>query len=216
MWSIVRGKKPLPRLHRIFFFFWKGRQNWGLPSWLRKWIMHLQWGKPGFDHWVKKISWRRAWKPTPVFLPGHFHGQRSVAGYCPRSLKESDTTEQVTLSLSITIKGFSVVNEAEVDSKGMLKILQARLQQDMKQELPDVHAEFRKCWGARDQIANICWIIGKCKKNPERYLLLLYWRCQSLLLCESQQTVENSQRDGNTRPHYLPPEKPVCRSRSNT
>ena len=46
----------------------------------------------------------------------------------------------------------------------MLKILQARLQQDMKQELPDVHTEFRKCWGARDQIANICWITEKAKR----------------------------------------------------
>ena len=73
-----------------------------------------------------------------------------MAGYCPRSLKESDTTEQVTLSLSITIKGFSVVNEAEVDSKGMLKILQARLQQDVKRELPDVQAGFRKSSGTRD------------------------------------------------------------------
>ena len=70
--------------------------------------------------------------------------------YCPWSLKESDMTVQVTLSLSITIKGFSVVSEAEVDSKGMLKILQARLQQDVKWELPDVQAGFRKGSGTRD------------------------------------------------------------------
>ena len=44
---------------------------------------------------------------------------------------------------------------------------------------------------------------------------LLYWLCQSLWLCRSQQTVENSSRDGNTRP-YLPPEKSVCRSRNNS
>ena len=46
----------------------------------------------------------------------------------------------------------------------MLKILQARLQQYMNQELPDVQAEFIKGRGARDQIANICWIIGKAKE----------------------------------------------------
>ena len=38
---------------------------------------------PGFDPWVGKIPWRRAWQPTPVFLPGESHGQRSLAGYSP-------------------------------------------------------------------------------------------------------------------------------------
>ena len=37
----------------------------------------------GFDPWVRKILWRRAWQPTPVFLPGESHGQRSLAGYSP-------------------------------------------------------------------------------------------------------------------------------------
>ena len=59
-------------------------------------------------------------------------------------------------------------------SKVMLKILQARLQQYMNRELPDVQAEFRKGRGTRDQIANICWIIEKSKRVPEKYLLLLY------------------------------------------
>ena len=46
-----------------------------------------------------KIPWRRAWQPTPVFLPGEFHGQRSLAGYSPWGHKESDMTERLTLSL---------------------------------------------------------------------------------------------------------------------
>ena len=59
------------------------------------------------------------------------------------------------------------------------------------------------------------------KTSPRRsrkHLLLLYWLCQSLWLCRSwhSQTVENSSRDGNTRPPDLPPEKSVCRSRSNS
>ena len=49
----------------------------------------------------------------------------------------------------------------------MLKILQARLQQYVNRELPDVQAGFRKGRGTRDQIANICWIIGKEKRIPE-------------------------------------------------
>ena len=45
-----------------------------------------------FDPWVRKIHWRIAWKPTPVFLPGESHGQRSLAGYSPWGHKESDAT----------------------------------------------------------------------------------------------------------------------------
>ena len=62
-------------------------------------------------------------------------------------------------------------------SKVMLKILQARLQQYMNCELPDVQADFRK--GTRDQIANTCWIIEKARV-PEKHLFLLYLLCQSL------------------------------------
>ena len=58
-------------------------------------------------------------------------------------------------------------------SKVMLKILQDGLQQYMNRELPDVQAGFRKSKGTRDQIANICWIIGKVRV-PEKHLLLLY------------------------------------------
>ena len=46
-----------------------------------------------FDPWVGKIAWKRKWQPTPVFLPGKFHGQRSLAGYSPWGCKESDKTE---------------------------------------------------------------------------------------------------------------------------
>ena len=56
-------------------------------------------------------------------------------------------------------------------SKVMLQILQAKLQQYVNRELPDVQAGFRKGRGTRDQIANICWII---KKVPEKHLFLLY------------------------------------------
>ena len=103
-------------------------------------------------------------------------------------------------------------------SKVMLKILQARLQQYVNHEIPDVQAGFRKGRGTRHKIANIHWIIKKKKKRiPEKKnLFLLYWLWQSLWLCGSQQTVGNSSRDGNTRPLDLPPEKCVCGSRSNS
>ena len=55
----------------------------GLPSWLSGKESTCQWGRCGFDPWVGKILWRRKWQPTPVFLPGEFHGQRTLAGYSP-------------------------------------------------------------------------------------------------------------------------------------
>ena len=75
------------------------------------WCMYIQWAseaaqwsriclqcrRPGFDHWVRKISWRRECLPTPIFLPGEFHGQRS-RGYSPWGCKESDKTQWQTLS----------------------------------------------------------------------------------------------------------------------
>ena len=87
-----------------------------------------------------------------------------------------------------------------------IKILQARLQQYVNHELPDVQAGFRKGRGTRDQTDDIHWIIEKVRV-PEKHILLLYWLCQSLWLCGSQQTMENSERDENTRP---PPSWEIC------
>ena len=55
----------------------------------------------GFDPWFRKIPWRRERQPIPVFLPGESHGQRSLAGCSPQGHKESDTTEQLTLTENI-------------------------------------------------------------------------------------------------------------------
>ena len=61
----------------------------------------------------------------------------------------------------------------------MIKILQTRLQQYMNHEIPDVEAGFRKGRGAREEIANICWIIKKARVQ-EKYILLLYYLSQIL------------------------------------
>ena len=95
-------------------------------------------------------------------------------------------------------------------SKVMLKILQARLQQYMNQQLPDIQVGFRKGTGTRHQIANICWIIEKAREFQKNIYFCF------IELCGSQETVENSSRDGNTRPPHLPPEKSVRWSRSNS
>ena len=69
----------------------------GLPWWLRIARILLQCRRLGFDLWVGKVPWRRAWLSTPVFLSGEFHGQRSLVGYSPWGCKESDTTERLIL-----------------------------------------------------------------------------------------------------------------------
>ena len=97
----------------------------------------------------------------------------------------------------------------------MLKILQARLQQYVNRELPDVEAGFRKGRGTRDQIVNIHWIIKKARefqKTPVFALLIM----PKLLTWWVTTTMENFERDGNTRSPDLPLEKSVCRSRSNS
>ena len=124
------------------------------------------------------MHWRRKWQPTPVFLPGESHGRRSLVGCSPWGRTESDTTE-------------ATWQQAAHTSKVMLKILQARLQQYMNCELTDVQAGLEK---AEESEIKLPISVGLSKKqeSSRKYLLLLYWLCQSLWLCGSQQTLENS------------------------
>ena len=96
----------------------------------------------------------------------------------------------------------------------MFKIPQARLQQYVNRELPDVQAEFRKGRGIRDQIANIRWIIKKAEFQKTIYFCFIDYA--KVFDCVDHNKLENSERDGNTRPPDLPLEKFVCRSGSNS
>ena len=98
-------------------------------------------------------------------------------------------------------------------SKVMLKILQARLQQYVKHELPDVQVGFRKGRGTRDQIANIRWITEKAREF-QKNIYFCFIDYAKAFDCVDHNTVENSERDGNIRPPNLPLEKSVCRSGS--
>ena len=100
----------------------------------------------------------------------------------------------------------------------MLKILQAWLQQHVNQELPDVQAGFRKGRGTRDQIANICWIIEKAREfqKKKKYIACAALSMLKLLTVWITANCEKFSKDGNNRLVYLPPEKPVSRSRSNS
>ena len=93
----------------------------------------------------------------------------------------------------------------------MLKILQARLKQYINCELPDVQAGFRKGRGTRDQIANICWIMEKAREF-QKNIYFCFIDYAKAFDCVDHHKLENSERDGNTRPPDLPLEKSVCRS----
>ena len=97
----------------------------------------------------KMQQWPQDWKRS-VFTPVTKKGNAKECSNC------------------ITI---AIISHA---SKVMQKILQARLQQYVNHEIPDVQADFRKGRGTRDQIDNIRWIIEKSKRVPEKHLFLLY------------------------------------------
>ena len=99
-------------------------------------------------------------------------------------------------------------------TKVMLKICQARLQEYMICELPDVQVGFKKGRGTRDQIANICWITEKARKFQEN-IYFCFIDYAKAFDCVDHNKMWKSLRDGNTRPPCLPSEKSVCRSRSN-
>ena len=92
----------------------------------------------------------------------------------------------------------------------MLKLLQARFQQYVNRELPDVQAGFRKGRATRDQNANIGWITEKAR-GFQKNIYFCFIDYAKAFDC-----VENSERDGNTRPPDLPLEKSVCRLGSNS
>ena len=86
----------------------------------------------------------------------------------------------------------------------------------MNHELPGVQAGFRKGRGTRDQIANIRWITEKARKFQKSIYLCFTDYAEVFDCMDHNKLRENTSRDGNTKQLYLPPEKSVCRSRSNS
>ena len=97
------GKSEWPEVMNFLGgWVWQTTQPWfwqcaspvhRLPMWLSGEESTCQFRRCEFDPWVGKVPWRRKWQPTRVFLPGDFHGQRSLTGYSPWHHKESDMTE---------------------------------------------------------------------------------------------------------------------------
>ena len=135
----------------------------------------------------KTQQWPQSWKRS-VFIPIPKKGNaKEHSNYCTNAL---------------------------ISSKVMLKILQARLQQHVNWYLSDVQDGFRKGRRTRDQIADIHWIIEK----PRKFQKNIYFCCinyAKVFDCVDHNKLWEILTDGNTRPPYLPPEKPVYRSRSS-
>ena len=114
----------------------KSRGGASLTQWLHGKESTCQCRRRGFDPWVRKIPWRRKWQPTPVFLPGRSHEQRSLVGYSPWGRKESDTIEHACVAFSLSKmfalhfffplklngwKSSSITRKKRVKSKSVLK-----------------------------------------------------------------------------------------------
>ena len=126
----------------------------------------------------KTQQWPQGWKRS-VFIPVPKKG----------NVKEWSNYHTITL-----------ISHA---SKVMLKILQARLQQNMNHEIPDVQSGFRKGRATRDQIANISWIIEKAREF-QKNIYFCFIDYVKVFDCVDHNRLESSERDGNTRPPDLP------------
>ena len=148
------------------------------------------------------------WKCCPQYASkfgklssGHGTGKRSVFSPIPKNDSAKECSNNHTIAL------------ISHTSKVMLKSLQARLQLYVNRELPDVQAVFQRGRETRDQIANIHWITEKEKNSRKTSTSASLATLKPLTVWIT--TNWKILRDGSTRPPYLPPEKPVCRTRSN-
>ena len=143
-------------------------------------------------------------------------GQGGLESCIPRGCKGSVFIPIPKKSNAKECSNYCTIELISHTSKVMLEILQARLQQYVNRELPDVQAGFRKGREIRDQIANICWIMEKAREFQKNIYFCFIEYAKAFDCVDHNQTVENSERDGNTRPLDLPLEKYVCRSGSNS
>ena len=140
---------------------------------------------------LKTQQWLQDWKSS-VFIP------------IPKKGNAKECSNYHTIAL---------ISHA---SKVMLKIFQVRLWQYVNWELPDIQAGFRKGRGTRDQIANICWIIEKSRESQKNIYFCFIHYAKGFDCVDHSKLWKILQERGNTRPLDLPPEKSVCRSRSNS
>ena len=143
-----------------------------------------------FQQIWKTQQWPQDWKRS-VFIP----------------IPKKGNTKECS-----TYRTIALISHA---SKVILKILQARLQQYVNHELPDVQAEFRKGKGTRSQLANIRWIIDKAREFQKNIYFCLIDYAKAFD-CVDHNKLCKILKKWNTRPSDLPLEKSVCRSGSNS
>ena len=148
---------------------WHRSPQKGIPWWLSGKEISLQCRRHkrrGFNPWVKKIPWRRQWLPTPVFLPGEFHVQRSLVSYSPWGCKESDMTEWLTLFTPVYLAPWG-------DQKWVRYI-------------PDLEGLILSSWGARQVKRNtdLCDLpeASILVSDPTKHLPYPGWRWLQLRL----------------------------------
>ena len=145
------------------------------------------------------FSKQEYWSGLPFPSPGDLPNP----GIEPRSpALQADALTSEPLGKPPECSNYSTIALISHASKVMLKILLSRFQQYVNCELPYVQPGFRKGRGTKRSNCQHPLDHQKSKRVPEKHLLLLYWLCQNLWLYRSQQTVENSSRDGNTRSPY--------------
>ena len=138
----------------------------------------------------KTQQWPQDWKRL-VFIP------------IPKKRKDKECSNYRTIAL---------IPHA---NKVILKILQARLQQYVNHELPDVQAGFRKGRGTKDQTAKICWIMEKAREF-QKNIYFCFIDYAKGFVCVDHNKVWKILKEMGIRPPGLPLEKPICRSGSNS
>ena len=173
-------------------------------------IMYKDSGSDGIPVELFQILKKRCCESVALNMPANLENSAVPTGLEKTSFHSNPKERQCQkCSNCHTI---AVISHA---SKVMLKIFQARLQQYISHELPDVQAGFRKSRGTRDQIGNIHWIIENSREFQKNIYVCFIDYAKAFDYVDHNK-LENSERDGNTRPPDLPLEKTICRSGSNS
>ena len=184
-WLDVHHCPPFPSLSLIFQRVWDG-----CCEYLETDTLPFDAVKVLHSLWQqiwKTQQWPQDWKKV-VFIP------------IPKKSNAKECSNYHTIAL------------ISYASKILLKIFRTRLQRYMNQEFPDVQAGFRKGRGTRDQIANIRWIIEKAREFSKNIYLCFIDLAKAFDYVDRNKLWNILKGIG---PLYLPPEKPVCRTRSN-
>ena len=119
--------------------------------------MCLQFGRPGFSPWIGKIPWRRKWLPTPVFLPGESHGQRSLAGYSPWGCRVGH--DWATDTFILTFHSKKVPQIINTEQKNRDQVTKRRERRKINFQLSKGTAAEQRTWLWASKQGIIVWLV---------------------------------------------------------